>query len=207
MNDTAKVHLVDDDASFLRALSRMLCAAGFDVCCFSSAAELLAQVGPETRGCVVADLSMPELDGLQLQQLLAGVGGGLPVIILTGHADISTTVHAIRSGAIDYLEKGTDRESLLGAIRRALESDVAGADARAQAAALRVKFSRLTAREREVLQQVVDGRMNKQIAAQLGINERTVKLHRTSITAKLGVHSVAQLTTLTHEAGIFETGS
>lgn len=206
MSDNPTVHLVDDDAAFLRALSRMLRAGGFEVSCFASAAEFLAHVGPGTRGCVVADLSMPGLSGLELQELLARAGAPLPLIILTGHADISSTVHAMRGGAIDFLEKGTEQENLLAAIRRALESDLMTHDARERVAALRMKFSRLTPREREVLEQVVSGRMNKQIAARLGINERTVKLHRTSITTKLGVHSVAQLTTLTHEAGIFESG-
>jgi FixJ family two-component response regulator len=206
MSGPATVHVVDDDASFLRALSGMLRAVGFNVRSFASAAELLAQSGPESRGCVVTDLSMPDMDGLELQAALRKIGAVLPVVFLTGRGDIPSSVHAMRGGAIDFLEKHATQEELLAAIRRALEDDAAHYDARSRQTELRQRFAKLTPREREVLLHVVNGRMNKQIAASLGINERTVKLHRTSITTKVGVHSAAQLATLASDARLFESG-
>ena len=206
MSGPATVHVVDDDASFLSALSRMLRTAGFEVRSFASAAELLAQSSPETRGCLVTDLSMPGMDGLELQAALTKIGVVLPVVFLTGCGDIPSSVHAMRGGAIDFLEKRATLEELLAAIRRALEHDAAHHDARSRLTELRRKFAKLTPREREVLLHVVNGRMNKQIAASLGINERTVKLHRMSITTKVGVHSAAQLATLASDARLFESG-
>jgi two-component system response regulator FixJ len=197
----ATVHLVDDDPSFLLAQSRMLRAAGFPVSTFESAARLLACITPADRGCVVTDLWMPDMGGLELQAALYSAGSVLPIVFLTGNADIPSTVHAIRAGATDFLEKTASQESLLDAIRRALLSDASSHETRCQAVELRQRFSRLTPREREVLQHVVTGSMNKQIAARLDIHERTVKLHRTAITVKLGVHSTALLAVMARDAG------
>lgn len=195
MSGPAIVHVVDDDASFLRSVSRLLRAQRFDVRTFQSAAELLGQISPDTRGCVVADLNMPQLDGLALQQELADSAAPLPVVFLTGRGDIPTSVRAMRKGAVDFLEKSASPEALIAAIKRALDAGDRQGD-------LRQRFASLSERELEVLRHVVRGRMNKQIAAELGIHERTVKLHRTAITTKLGVRSVAELTSLSREAGI-----
>ena len=196
MSEVPVVHLVDDDASFGRSLARLLGASGFRVRSFSSAAELLAAVSPRSQCCVIADLAMPGIGGLELQERLAQNGVPLPVVFLTGRGDIPSSVRAMRGGAVDFLEKQAPREDLLAAVQRALAS------AR-DAAELRRRFEALTAREREVLQHVIRGRMNKQIAADLGIHERTVKLHRTALTTKLGVRSAAELATLARDAGVF----
>ena len=204
MNESVTVYVVDDDASYLGAVCRLLRAAGLEARMFASADELLAQVSPSTRGCVVADLQMPGLNGLELQEALARSGTALPVVFLTGHGDIPSSVRAMRRGAVDFLEKRAPAGQLIGAVTRALERDAAARAAHASQDALRRRFATLTSRELEVLRLVVRGRMNKQIAVALGLHERTVKLHRTAITRKVGVPSVAQLTTLTREAGLFE---
>ncbi|HET7362779.1 MAG TPA: response regulator [Burkholderiales bacterium] len=189
------VRVVDDDGSFARSLARLLGARGFLVRTFSSGAELLAELSGEARGCVVMDLKMPGMNGLDLQSELAHRGLRLPVVFLTGAADIPSSVRAMRGGAVDFLEKRAPSEHLIAAVERALACE---RDQRN----LRERFARLTERELEVLRHVVRGRMNKQIAADLGIHERTVKLHRTAVTAKVGVRSVAELTTLARDAGI-----
>lgn len=204
MSDGARVHLVDDDESYLRATSRMLATEGFPVGAYASGARLLAAVTRETRGCVVADLSMPEIDGLELQAALVRAGIEMPILFLSGRGDIPSTVRAMQGGAVDFLEKHAPREKLLSAIRRALEFDARNSESRAVHAALRQRFETLTKREIEVLREVVRGQMNKQIAASLGISERTVKLHRTAIKSKIGVQSSARLATLARDAGLFE---
>jgi two-component system response regulator FixJ len=195
------IRVVDDDASFRRAVARMLRASGFAVKTFASAAEFLARPEVEVPGCVLVDLQMPGSSGLDLQEALAQAGHAMPVVFLSGHGDIPTTVQAMRRGAEDFLTKRASREELLTAVRRALARDVRERAERARREALRGRFAALSPREREVLQHVVQGKLNKQIAADLGIHERTVKLHRTAITTKLGVFSVAELTKLWVEAG------
>jgi len=197
------VHVVDDDTSFLTAMSRLLRANGFTVKTYSSAQAFLAQRDAEAPGCVLADLRMPEMNGLDLQSALAQTSNPLPILFLTGHGDIPTSVQAMRNGAEDFLEKRAPKEKLLDAVARALARDFREREARDRLVELRALFDTLTEREREVLAHVVQGRLNKQIAWDLGIHERTVKLHRTAITAKLKVRSVAELTHLTQEAGIF----
>jgi len=197
------VHVVDDDASFLTAISRLLRANGFSVKTYSSAKNFLAQRDAEAPGCVLADLRMPEMNGLDLQSALAQTPNPLPILFLTGHGDIPSSVQAMRDGAEDFLEKRAPKEKLLEAVTRALDRDSREREARDRQRELRALFDTLTEREREVLSHVVQGRLNKQIAWDLGIHERTVKLHRTAITTKLQVQSVAELTKLTQEAGIF----
>lgn len=198
------IHVVDDDASFLLAVSRMLRAHGYRVRTFSSAAEFLGQRDPAASGCVVADLKMPGMGGLELQQALAITHTPLPILFLTGNGDIPSSVQAMRFGAEDFLAKTAPRPELIDAIRRALSRDVNERDARRRRQKLVALFEILTEREREVFGHVVRGRLNKQIAAELGIHERTVKLHRTSITTKLGVPSAAELTHIAHELGFFD---
>ena len=197
------VHVVDDDASFLVAISRLLRANGFAVKTYSSAREFLERRDADAPGCVLADLQMPGMNGLELQSELEQSCNPLPILFLTGHGDIPSTVRAMRGGAEDFLEKLAPKKKLLDAVERALARDARERDARARQRELRARFDTLSERELEVLSHVVQGRLNKQIAGDLGIHERTVKLHRTAITTKLHVQSVAELTRLTQEAGIF----
>ena len=203
MSTTAPiVHIVDDDVSFLAATSRLLRASGFAVKTFASVSKFLAQRDVDAAGCVVADLQMPGLNGLDLQTALGRTRNPLPIVFLTGHGDIPTSVRAMRGGAEDFLTKTVPKAALLQAIRRALARDAREREERARRREVCARFEKLTAREREVLGHVVRGRLNKQIAGDLGIHERTVKLHRTSITTKLRAPSVAELTRLAHEAGL-----
>jgi two-component system, LuxR family, response regulator FixJ len=197
------VHVVDDDASFRVAVARLLRAAGYGVQPHASAAEFLAQP-IDGAGCVIADLRMPGMDGLDLQQALTQRGIGLPLIFLSGEGDIPTTVQAMRQGAEDFLTKTAPKEQLFAAVERALGRDARQRVAGAEVRVLRSRIEALTPRERDVLQQVVKGRLNKQIASDLGIGERTVKLHRTAITTKLKLRSVAELTRLVQAAGLFD---
>ncbi len=201
------VHLVDDDASFLNATARLLRASGFQVKAFASAGEFLAQVTAGTAGCVMTDLQMPGLSGIDLQAALAKSDQFLPVVFLTGQGDIPSSVHAMREGAEDFLEKRSPKEKILAAVRRALARAASEGETRAQRREQRERLAVLSPRELEVLSHVVEGKLNKQTAAALDISERTVKAHRTAITTKLGVPSVAELTRLAHESGIFEDGS
>jgi FixJ family two-component response regulator len=196
------IRVVDDDVSFLTAVARLLRASGFAVKAFTSAADFLAQPEPDVPGCVLADLQMPGLSGLDLQNALAQAGHGLPVVFLSGHGDIPTTVRAMRGGAEDFLTKRAPKRELLDAVKRALTRDAREREQRARLRALRARFDALTPREREVLAHVLTGQLNKQIAGDLGIDERSVKRHRTSIMAKVGVQSVSELTHLVHEAGL-----
>lgn len=198
------VHLVDDDASFLRATSRLLRASGFAVSLYSSAQEFLNRPPDSEPGCVIADLQMPGLSGLDLQEALARTEHSMPVIFLTGQGDIPTSVRAMRDGAEDFLEKCAPKEIILAAVHRAHARAARESKARAHLRGLRARLDTLSAREREVLGHVVQGKMNKQIAADLHICERTVKVHRTSITTKLCVSSVAELTRLVQEAGLIQ---
>jgi len=204
MNEpTPIVHVVDDDTSFLTAISRLLRANGFSVKTYSSAHEFLAQRDADSPGCVLADLQMPEMNGLDLQSALTEASNPLPILFLTGHGDIPTSVRAMRGGAEDFLEKRAPQKKLVDAVTRALARGSRERELRARQRELRARFGTLTERELEVLSLVVQGKLNKQIAGDLGIHERTVKLHRTAITTKLKVQSVAELTRLTQEAGIF----
>jgi FixJ family two-component response regulator len=187
----------------------MLTATGLSVQSFSSGTEFLThlcadEAVEEEPGCVLADLCMPGLDGLQLQEACSAAGVELPFVFLTGHGDIPSAVSAMRQGAVDFLDKCAPQHALLASLRAALERDASARASRTRHRQLERRFAALTEREREVLGYVVHGRMNKQIAAVLGIHERTVKLHRNAITTKLGVRSVAELTTLARETGIFE---
>jgi len=196
------VFLIDDDASFLTAISRLLRGMGFAVRSFDSAKAFLNELSAAARGCVLVDLKMPGLSGLDLQKSLAQTENPLPVIFLTGQADIPSTVQAMRGGAEDFLTKRAPKEEVAGAIRRAFERDEVERLKRSRLRELRSRLATLTDREQQVLRHVIRGQMNKQIAAELGINERTVKLHRTSVTRKLRAPSVAELTRLCQEVGI-----
>ena len=199
----ATVFVVDDDVSYLRSISRMLKASGLQVVIHNSAAELLAELRPDAQGCVLTDLMMPGMNGIELQEALHRGGHPLPVIFLSGHGNIPSTVQAMKGGAEDFLTKNGPQKDLLAAISRALERNTLNRERAAILTEKRRLFESLTDREQEVLRHVLEGRLNKQIAAELRIHERTVKLHRTHITTKLGIHSVAELARLAQEAGVF----
>ena len=208
MNEPAPlVFVVDDDASFLAAVARLLRASGFVAKTFGSAAEFLAWPELDLPGCVLADLQMPGLSGLDLQDALAKAGHTLPVIFLSGHGDVPTTVRAMRRGAEDFLTKRAPKEELLAAVKRALARDARERAEHARLEALRAPFATLTPREREVLAHVLTGQLNKRIADDLGIDERSVKRHRASIMTKLRVQSVAELTHLVQEADLWDWSS
>jgi FixJ family two-component response regulator len=184
----------------------MLRGSGFEVASFKSATEFLEKVRFDTPGCVIVDLRMPGLSGLDLQEALTEGGCDMPVIFLTAHGDIPTSVRAMRRGAEDFLTKQAPMEDLLDAVRRALARDATERSERTRLAALRARFDALTPREREVLAHVLTGQLNKQIAGDLGISERSVKRHRTSMMRKLRIQSVAELTRLVQEAGYMTDG-
>jgi FixJ family two-component response regulator len=173
----------------------------------ASPPEFLERRRPGTPGCVLADLQMPGFDGLELQAALAASTDPLPVVFLTAHGDIPTSVKAMKQGAEDFLVKHAPKEELIAAVRRALERNTAERAERMRRSDLRERIELLTPREREVLLLVIQGLPNKEIASTLAIHERTVKLHRTGLTRKLGVHSVAELVHLTREAGILPVGA
>ena len=198
------IFLVDDDASFSRSVGRLLKASGYETRAFSSAAEFLDAVTPETRGVVLLDLQMPGVSGLELQERIIGAGIAMPIVFLTGQGDIPATVHAMRRGAEDFLTKMAPVDLLLSAVERALAREARERRANDRLAELRRRLATLTDREKEVLTHVIRGKMNKQIAADLGINERTVKLHRTSITRKMQMQSVAELTRCAKEVGLLD---
>lgn len=204
--ESGTVYIVDDDASFRKSVSRLLRAAGYAVQAFESAEKFLEQLAPGMSGCVLVDLQMPGLDGLELQAALAKSANPLPVVFLSAQGDIPTTVQAMRQGAEDFLTKLSRKEKLLDAVRRALARGAQERGERVRLQELRRRFDALTPRELEVLDHVVRGKMNKQIADDLKINERTVKLHRTNLTRALQVQSVAELTRLVAEAGLFQRG-
>jgi FixJ family two-component response regulator len=202
------VHVVDDDDSARTAVVRLLGAAGYVARGYGSAGEFLMMVGDETPGCLVLDVRMPGPSGLELQEALARRRSTLPVVFLTGYGDIPMSVRAIKAGAVDFLTKPVEREALIRAVRSALERDARSRRNREQGRALREKFDALTPRERDVFVRVVSGKLNKQIAADLGTAERTVKAHRAHVMEKLNVASVAelvhvaeQLKAATHTAG------
>ncbi len=190
---TPAVHVVDDDRPFLRALARLLRAEGYEVMAHDSPDAFLAAHSPATRGCAVVDLQMPGRNGLELQHALAASENPLPVIFLTGTGDIPSSVRAMKQGAEDFLTKMAPKEELLSAVSRALARDAAESRQRQLKVERGARFRMLSTREQEVLSHVVRGELNKQIAGALGTCERTIKLHRTAITTKLGVRSVAEL--------------
>jgi FixJ family two-component response regulator len=202
VNETPTVFLVDDDPAVLGALSRLLRSAGHPVASFASAADFLASGLDTAPGCLLLDVSMPGLSGVALQQLLAERHSTLPVIFLTGHGDIDMGVQAMKAGATDFLTKPVDASQLLAAVQAAIAQNRSRRQARAILDEIAQRIASLTPREREVLPLVVSGRLNKQIASDLGTVEKTVKVHRARVMAKMGVHSLADLVRLADRAGI-----
>jgi len=198
------VFVVDDYAPGRRSISRLLRAAGFAVTVFASAKEFLAQYDAEAPGCLVLDLAMPAVSGLELQEILADRGSLLPIIFLTAYGDIPKSVQAMKLGASDFLTKPVNDEDLLAAVRVAIEKHRALRREQAELSEIRARLATLTPREREVLEYVVAGKLNKQIAGELGTVEQTVKIHRAHVMQKMRVQSVAELVRLTERCGIGE---
>lgn len=201
-----KVFIVDDDDSFLRSIERLLRSAGYATECFSSAEEFLVQRPSGAAGCILADLRMPGMDGMALQATLAQSADPLPIVFLTGHGDIPISVEAMRQGAEDFLVKTAPKELVIAAIERALARNASERSALAHRQRLQSRFEKLTPREHEVLSHVMQGKRNKGIADDLGIDERSVKRHRTNLMRKLGVTSVAELVQLAVESGMAAEG-
>ena len=202
------VFLVDDEPGMLKALGRLLRAEGFKVQPFASAAAFLAAPPPPPSccACLVLDVSMPVMDGLELQRRLTAGGSPLPVIFLTGHGDIPMSVRAIKAGAVDFLTKPVQAAGLLQAVRAAL-TQAAGQAAELNATSeLRTKLARLTPREREVMEHVIAGKQNKEIAADLGTGEQTIKIHRMRLMEKLELKTVAGLVQLAARLGVHPGG-
>jgi two-component system, LuxR family, response regulator FixJ len=186
------VYVVDDDTSFRRSITRLLATVGYEVASFPSAIAFFAQHTTLSRGCVLADLHMPECDGLELQARLAGSTNPLPVVFLSGNGTIPSTVKAIKQGAVDFLTKCAPEVVLLDAIAKAIVLDGIQAERRIVISRMQGLYDQLSAREREVFAGVLGGNLNKQIAADLGIAMRTVKAHRTQISRKLRLASVPE---------------
>jgi FixJ family two-component response regulator len=199
------VFLVDDDTAVLRGLQRLLNAEGYESLCFSSSQAFLDGHDASVPGCAILDLMMPELDGLVLQQMLTDSGFERPIIFLTGNGDIPTSVQAMKAGAVDFLTKPVQRETLVSAIVRAQEQDSETRQRRGEMHTINSRLEQLTPREWQVLKHVVAGRLNKQIAANLGTAEKTIKVHRGRVMKKLGVRTVADLVRMTERAGILPT--
>ena len=193
INDDHCVFIVDDDRSVLTAVSRLLTTAGYRVKTFDSPMSFLAEHDPSVPGCALLDIGMAEVDGLSLQDILTRSDHARPIIFITGNDDVKTSVRAMKAGALDYLTKPVQDTALLAAVESALGADLEARRMRGEQSLLRERFQQLTSREREVMALVVRGRLNKQIAADLGIVEKTVKVHRARVMEKMGVRSVAAL--------------
>ncbi|MCP3369384.1 response regulator transcription factor [Bradyrhizobium cajani] len=199
------IHVVDDDESFRTAIGRRLKLAGYDVQTYASAQELLnATPDDERPGCILLDVRIPGLSGPELQTRLIASGSTLPIVFLTGHADTPTTVRAMKAGAEDFLTKPISSEQLIDAIERALARQSAAQAQRRRLDIFRVHLGALTQRERQVFDLIVRGRINKQIAHQLGTTERTVKAHRHQVMEKMQAHSLAELVSIAERLGMLD---
>lgn len=196
------VCVVDDDPSVRRSLERLIKSIGLEVETFSSAAEFQNRQRPDGPCCLILDIRMPGINGLDLQQELHSAGLSMPIIFITGHGTISLSVRAMKHGAIDFLEKPFDEQDLLDAIHRALEIDRGARHNCSERTEIQNHIESLTSREREVFLQVVTGRLNKQIASELGISEKTIKVHRAHVMQKMQADSLAALVHLANKAGI-----
>jgi FixJ family two-component response regulator len=203
----AVVFVVDDDASVRKSLARLISDAGYTVQTFASAREFLARPPSAGPSCVVLDVRMPGLTGLDLQQTLTSAAHEIPIIFITGHGDISMSVKAMKDGAVDFLTKPFAGKDLLEAIQRAVAKDRQDIRAEARTDEIRGRVNLLTPRESQVFALVVTGMLNKQIAAELGVGEKTVKVHRARVMEKMRAGSVAELVRLADGAGIIVTSA
>jgi FixJ family two-component response regulator len=201
MSGEPTVYVVDDDASVLRAVTRLL-RLHFPVEAYDSPKRFLDALKPDQPGCVLLDLALPGVSGLELQSMLLQSGCRQPVVFLSGHGSVRTSVQAMRAGALDFIEKPWEDTVLIGTVRRALEHDREIRARRDMTEALSQRVASLTARESEVFRHVIAGRLNKQIAARLGTAEKTIKVHRARVMHKMSVRSVAELTRMAELIGI-----
>jgi FixJ family two-component response regulator len=193
MTDGPIVYVVDDDASFRKAVSRLLRTAGLEVEALASAQEFLEHPMADRPSCLVLDVRMPGPSGMDLQAALEETRRDIPIVFMTGHGDVSTSVRAMKGGAVDFLEKPFRAPELLACVQRGLARSEQSREERAERAAIERRFATLTSRERDVLWLVVTGLLNKQIAGELGIAEKTVKIHRGQVMQKMAAGSVAEL--------------
>jgi RNA polymerase sigma factor (sigma-70 family) len=197
------VHVVDDDASFRTAIERRLKQAGYSVMTYASSRHLLEQLPDESElGCIVLDVLIPDLSGPELQDRLSNLGSILPIVFLSGHADVATTVRAIKAGADDFLIKPVSSEQLLRAIEQAMAHHYASRGRKQKLDTLRDLLATLTPRERQVFERVVLGKINKQIAHELGTTERTIKAHRHQVMEKMKSQTLVELVSLAEQLGI-----
>jgi FixJ family two-component response regulator len=201
MSDQPTVFVVDDDPSVLRAIARLL-RLEFAVEAFDSPSAFLESLRPDAPGCILLDLALPGVSGLELQERLVASGCKQPVVFLSGQGSVRTSVQAMRAGALDFIEKPWENDSLLNTVRRALERDREMRMRRSASDSIAKRVASLTPRESEVFRHVIAGRLNKQIAARLGTAEKTIKVHRARVMHKMSVRSVAELTRVAEIAGI-----
>jgi FixJ family two-component response regulator len=202
MSDKTRIAVIDDDLSIRRSLARMLSAAGFEVVAFSSASEFLAAEGTDKISCAVSDLRMPGVDGLELQQALRARLPHLSMVFITGHGDVPSGISAMKAGAVDFLEKPFKSDVLLEAINRAVERSRNLLAASTEIEELKIRYKRLTAREGEVFALVATGLLNKQIGAELGAAEKTIKQHRGRVMNKMRAGSLAELVLMAERLGV-----
>ena len=199
------VYVVDDDPDVMKAIERLLQSIGLNVATFPSPQSFLERYDREAPGCLVLDFALPGLSGLELQRILEQEASLLPIVFLSGRGDIATSVQAMKHGAADFLTKPVDEAELIAAIQEALTRDRALRGARGEQQRIAKCLAALTGRERQVLEQIVAGRLNKQIAAELGTAEKTIKFHRANLMRKMGVRVVADLVKLAERAGVVST--
>ena len=199
------VHVIEDDESSRTASSRLLRTAGYDVRVYATAAEFLANP-PKEPGCIVLDIRLPGTSGLDLQEQLTTAENPLPIVFLTGHGNVPGSVRAMKGGAVDFLTKPVAAEALLEAVGRAVARDAEERLVRARQGGAREHYKRLTPREREVFAHLISGQLNKQVGYDLGISERTIKIHRHQVLEKMEADSVADLVRMAADLGIAPTG-
>jgi two-component system response regulator FixJ len=198
----AVIYIVEDDASFRKSVERLVRASGFEAASFESADSFLAQPYIRRPACLLLDVQLPGIDGLDLQQKLIERGSSLPIIFMTGHGSIQMSVHAMKKGAMDFLPKPFEAQDLRSAILKALERDIQNNEKEIEVSKIKALVDTLTPREMEVLRWIITGRLNKQIAYALGTTEKTIKVHRSRVMQKTGVTSVAELVRLAEKADI-----
>ena len=202
MNTTPLVVVIDDDESVRKSLSRLLKTANLDVATYANAQALLQAEFSDRPTCILMDLRMPQMNGLELQEALARGGWVAPIVFLSGHGDVASVTRAMKAGAVDFLQKPVEEDRLLQAVNQALERARLAQTENHRRREIETKMALLTPREREVFQYVVSGWLNKQVALELGVTEKTIKVHRARVMAKMDVGSLAELVRLANSAGI-----
>lgn len=204
MTERKLIHIIDDEDAIRRSASFMLKTSGYAVQAWASGTEFLKDARHAEHGCILLDIRMPEIDGLEVQRQLAERGVTMPIVIMTGHGDVSIAVRAMKAGAVDFLEKPFEKAALIGAIEEAFNRIAVAGDASVRAAEAEVILGALTPRERDVLRELAQGLPNKTIAYDLGISPRTVEVHRANLMTKLGVRSLSDALRIAFAAGLGE---